>query len=101
MDEQALDKNKQQLGTYRVILEPEGRASVNSQLSKKLVPFSDEWSAPPCRPPPQGTSGQSETQPITVFSPAGSGTSLAGLARLVLFCALFQSIQISLRKKPN
>lgn len=53
MDEQALDKNKQQLGTYRVILEPEGRASVNSQLSKKLVPFSDEWSAPPCSPPPK------------------------------------------------
>lgn len=41
------------------------------------------------QPPGTGTSGPPENQPITIFSPAGSGTSLAGLAGLVLFSACF------------
>lgn len=46
MDEQAFEQQKKhQLGMYRIILEPEGSASINSWFSSKLVPFSDEQRA--------------------------------------------------------
>lgn len=85
-----MDNNKHWLRMCGIILEPEVSASVKSWFSKKWVPFTDGRRVTTLQLAPQHRyKCPQENEPMTTFPPAGSETSLAGVAGLVLLSVCF------------